>query len=59
LEYLSSQFKDGDVILLDEISWMGDKDPTFIPKLKEWWDKQFSPENIVDDNIKQLAFVSR
>lgn len=27
------------VILLDEISWMASKDPTFIPKLKSWWDK--------------------
>lgn len=26
------------VILFDEISWMGLKDPTFIPKLKVWWD---------------------
>jgi len=26
------------VILLDEISWMGSKDPTFLPKLKVWWD---------------------
>lgn len=26
------------VILFDEISWMGDKDPTFIPKLKSWFD---------------------
>jgi uncharacterized protein len=26
------------VILFDEISWMGAKDPTFIPKLKVWWD---------------------
>jgi len=26
------------VILFDEISWMGDQDPTFIPKLKNWWD---------------------
>lgn len=26
------------VILFDEISWMGSKDPTFIPKLKIWWD---------------------
>lgn len=26
------------VILFDEISWMGSKDPTFIPKLKNWWD---------------------
>lgn len=26
------------VILFDEISWMGAKDPTFISKLKVWWD---------------------
>jgi hypothetical protein len=26
------------VILFDEISWMGEEDPTFIGKLKIWWD---------------------
>ena len=26
------------VILFDEISWMSSRDPTFIPKLKVWWD---------------------
>jgi uncharacterized protein len=26
------------VILFDEISWMSAKDPTFVPKLKVWWD---------------------
>ena len=26
------------VILFDEISWMGSKDPTFLSKLKVWWD---------------------
>jgi uncharacterized protein len=26
------------VILLDEISWMGSKDPTFTSKLQAWWD---------------------
>lgn len=25
-------------ILFDEISWMGSKDPTFVSKLKVWWD---------------------
>ncbi len=30
------------VILLDEISWMGSLDPSFLPKLKNAWDKQFS-----------------
>lgn len=29
------------VILLDEISWMGSKDPTFLPKLKNAWDLYF------------------
>lgn len=29
------------VILLDEISWMGAKDPTFLGKLKTAWDTQF------------------
>lgn len=27
------------VILFDEISWMSSKDPTFLPKLKLWWDQ--------------------
>jgi AAA+ ATPase superfamily predicted ATPase len=39
-EHLSLHIKPGDIILLDEISWMGSKDPSFIPKLKAWWDKQ-------------------
>ncbi len=39
-EHLSLHLKAGDIILLDEISWMGEKDPSFIPKLKDWWDKQ-------------------
>ena len=39
-EHLSLHLKPGDIILLDEISWMGSKDPSFIPKLKTWWDKQ-------------------
>ena len=26
------------VLLLDEISWIGSKDRTFVPKLKVWWD---------------------
>jgi AAA+ ATPase superfamily predicted ATPase len=29
------------IILLDEISWMGSKDPTFLGKLKTAWDTQF------------------
>ncbi len=29
------------VVLLDEISWMGSKDPTFLGKLKNAWDIEF------------------
>ncbi len=37
------------VVLLDEISWMGDKDPNFLGKLKNIWDMDWSknPELIV------------
>jgi hypothetical protein len=30
--------KKSTIILFDEVSWMGAKDPTFISKLKVWWD---------------------
>jgi len=40
---LSERTKQGKVIiLLDEISWMGSKDSTFLGKLKNAWDMQFS-----------------
>lgn len=39
-EHLGLHIQPGDIILLDEISWMGSKDPSLIPKLKAWWDKQ-------------------
>ncbi|MFT3742518.1 MAG: ATP-binding protein [Gammaproteobacteria bacterium] len=42
-EHLSLHLKAGDIVLLDEISWMGAKDPSFVPKLKAWWDKQTKP----------------
>ena len=47
LEYLSSNIKSCDIILFDEISWMGSKDHTFIPKVKAWWDKQQLPIMVV------------
>jgi uncharacterized protein len=34
--------KDPIIILFDEISWMGSADPTFLSKLKNAWDLQFS-----------------
>lgn len=68
-ESLSYYSKPGDIILLDEISWMSAKDPTFIPKLKVWWDKQTCPLLLVicgsvstwiEENIlKSTAFFGR
>lgn len=68
-EHLSLHIKPGDIILLDEISWMGSKDPSFIPKLKAWWDKQTvhmmlvfcgSVSTWIEDNIlKSTAFFGR
>lgn len=46
-EHLSLHVKAGDIILFDEISWMGAKDPSFVPKLKAWWDKQNIPLIVV------------
>lgn len=72
-DHLSKNFGDDQtVILFDEISWMGSKDPTFLPKLKIWWD-QISEENSniililcgsvstwIEENIlKSTAFYGR
>lgn len=39
---LANQTREGRVIILfDEISWMGSKDPTFLGKLKNAWDIDF------------------
>lgn len=48
--FLSKRTKTGRVvILLDEISWMGSLDPTFLGKLKNAWDRHFkkNPELIL------------
>ncbi|MHC0449057.1 MAG: AAA family ATPase [Candidatus Lariskella arthropodorum] len=68
-EHLSLHINPGDIILFDEISWMGSKDPTFIPKLKAWWDKQTthmllvfcgSVSTWIEENIlKSTAFFGR
>jgi hypothetical protein len=39
-ENLSLHVNEGDIILFDEVSWMAADDPTFIPKFKDWWDRQ-------------------
>ena len=46
-EHLSLHLQAGDIILLDEISWMGAKNPSFMSKLKAWWDKQKIPVVLV------------
>ncbi|MBP7074216.1 MAG: ATP-binding protein [Rhabdochlamydiaceae bacterium] len=33
------------LIVLDEITWMGSKDSTFLPKLKTAWDRHFKKNN--------------
>lgn len=49
---LAHQCSEGrSIILLDEISWMAAKDPTFLSKLKEAWDSQFS------NNTKLILIV--
>ncbi len=68
-EHLSLHIKSGDIILFDEISWMGSKDSSFVPKLKAWWDKQRahlmlvicgSVSTWIDDNIlKSTALFGR
>ena len=68
-ENLSLHIKPGDIILLDEISWMGAKDPSFTPKLKAWWDKQTvhmllvfcgSVSTWIEENIlKSTSFFGR
>jgi uncharacterized protein len=39
---LAQECKKGRVlVVLDEITWMGSQDPTFLPKLKTAWDRHF------------------
>lgn len=68
-EHLSLHIKSGDIILFDEISWMSSQDPSFIPKLKAWWDRQTthiflvfcgSVSTWIEENIlKSTAFFGR
>nr|MBA3814824.1 ATPase [Alphaproteobacteria bacterium] len=70
---LANQTRGGRVIILfDEISWMGSKDPTFLGKLKNAWDMEFKKNNelililcgsvstwIQKNIIKSTAFFGR
>lgn len=68
-EHISRHLQPGDMVLLDEISWMGSEDSTFIPKLKAWYDKQEvffmlficgSVSTWIEENIlKSTAFFGR
>ncbi|MFI5343411.1 MAG: ATP-binding protein [Chlamydiales bacterium] len=71
--HLAEKTKKGQVlIILDEINWMGSKDPTFLGKLKTAWDQYFrlNPKLImilsgsmsawIEENIlSSTAFVGR
>lgn len=68
-DHLSHHLQAGDLVVLDEISWMGAKEPSFVPKLKAWWDKQQLPILVIfcgsvstwiEENIlKSTAFFGR
>ena len=68
-EHLSMHLNPGDIVLFDEISWMGSKDASFVPKLKAWLDKQKlhlmvvfcgSVSTWIEENIlKSTAFFGR
>lgn len=68
-DFFSVSLRQGDLVLFDEISWMGSKDQTFIPKLKAWWDRQMvqmllvfcgSVSTWIEENIlKNTAFFGR
>ena len=41
--FLSAQIgNDETIVLFDEISWMGELDPSFLSSLKTWWDQEGS-----------------
>ena len=68
-DYLSLHLKKKDIVLFDEVSWMASSDPSFVSKLKAWWDKQEtalflvlcgSVSTWIEDNIlKSTAFFGR
>ncbi len=49
------------LILLDEITWMGSKDVTFLPKLKNAWDAHFkkNPELILIISGSNSAWIEK
>lgn len=59
---LAQECKKGRVlIVLDEITWMGSQDPTFLPKLKTAWDRYFkhNPQCIMILSGSNSAWISK
>jgi len=72
LNYFAEFLVPGDIVLFDEISWMGMRDINFVGKLKAWWDVTLSQKDHVflvfcssvstwiEENIlKSTAFFGR
>ncbi len=49
------------LVVLDEITWMGSKDPTFLPKLKTAWDRYFkhNPQFVMILSGSNSAWISK
>lgn len=49
------------LIVLDEITWMGSKDPTFLPKLKTAWDRHFkqNPQLVMIVSGSNSAWIQK
>lgn len=59
---LAQESKKGRIlIVLDEITWMGSLDPTFLPKLKTAWDRYFkhNPQMIMVISGSNSAWISK
>ncbi len=49
------------LIVLDEVTWMGSKDPTFLPKLKTAWDRYFkkNPQLVLIISGSNSAWIEK
>lgn len=49
------------LIVLDEITWMGSKDPTFLPKLQSTWERHFkkNPELVLIISGSNSAWIEK
>ena len=59
---LAQECKTGRVlVVLDEITWMGSQDPSFLPKLKTTWDRYFkqNPQLIMILSGSNSAWISK